>query len=324
MKITQRIMTGALALFAGAFSLASCTMDPQAPAASGGISYGALASNNMRDYYYPTKAGYTYVYRHTEKRYDKDGALVSSIAGAYDTLTTLGFKRMSPSGDSLTAFVLKYRLLAQYAGRQVMALPYVLKKANRDDGAWFEGDAIQESQEDEAQFITNPKPKPVGTDTILAGIAGRVKSVADAFASTGARVWQSDTIYFQAERDSVVIWEHDIHTGRLFRGRLLFYKDAKNNSKWQYGLWEGSTYFDVDDVDDVVNVPAGAYRSIDIAVTTPDVYAPIKEHKWFGYTAGLIKQIDTYYLTTTGKLKDKFKAEMIRDLISVTVPGPTN
>jgi hypothetical protein len=313
--LTRYLKIGLL-LVAGTFSLSSCTVDPNAPTAEGSAAYGTLPSSDMSDYFYPKAAGYTYVYQFTENF----GSTVR--VGSCDTLTTLGFQNIkAPNGDSLFAYVMKYRLLSSFAGRQEMDQDHFkyITNGGSSTGAFL--DLGANAQQGNVGYVTAPKPKPVGTDTILAGMVGRVKTVMDDFGSNAPRVWQSDTIYFQAYQDSVLIWAKDVITGQIKASRKIFYKDINNSSYWIYGMWDNATTYNVDKEDVTVYPPAypQGVRAVKIDVGTPDIMAPCTETKWFGYKVGVCQQVGTWWTTSTGKLgNDRVLHTLNRTLVSVT------
>src|SRR3989442_5144814 len=76
--------------------LTSCSVSTDGPAGPG-ASHGALASNNMCDYYYSKLAGYTYAFSNVENIYNADGS-VTTLTGAPDTVRTLGQIGAAPNG----------------------------------------------------------------------------------------------------------------------------------------------------------------------------------------------------------------------------------
>jgi hypothetical protein len=295
-------------LLAVALSTAGCSSTASNPA-DGGLAYGALPTFNMSEYYYPRTAGQTFLYAHKIENYDKTGNLVSTFAGSTDTLRTLGYKGISPLGDSLFGVSITYRVLSNYANRPEMTLWYV-KNGSSQNGAFTD------SKYDGC--VAPPRPtKPVPCDTILAGLYGRMKSIADDFESGAARVWQTDYLFFTAHKDSVLIWYREGENGDLRTIRQVFYDDIRRQLDWQYGLWETSTILKVVENDTYVTVGSNQIRSTKIEVVTPADDMPTREWKWFGIGLGPVKQVDEWYVAPNGSINDRVKKVMTRELTQV-------
>src|SRR5439155_17733294 len=112
----------ALVLFMSA-ALTSCSVNPNGPAMFG-ASHGSLGSTNMADYYYSKLPGFTYTYSNVQNIYNSNGT-VTTLTGAPDYVTTLGFDGLAPNGDSIYRIQITYRVLSTYAGRGEMDLCYV-------------------------------------------------------------------------------------------------------------------------------------------------------------------------------------------------------
>lgn len=326
---TQTLLSRLIAALSLCGLLASCELTPPGDPASGTTSFGTLASSNMQDYYYPHEAGWKYVYKNTievDPLFSGGGPTVTTVL-SYDTLRTLGFYGSAPNGDSIFAAVISYRVASDYMGRMPMDLYYVPKNNDPEQGWVLDGPNPIE----EAVAFTKPKPKPVSTDTILACLAGPIKKRIDPGYTGTTGAWQSDTLWYTAYRDSVVIWERAFINAPLKRARNIFLFDLKKSVQgWQYGAWEASTYWDVVDDDQWVTVGAGTFRSAKIKAYTDDnttgVRLPITEHKWFAYTRGLCKQVDKWKSTngtysgstqSNSNLK-KWQNELTHELVSAS------
>jgi hypothetical protein len=301
----QHLMS-VLVLLMGTALLPSCSSNADL-AADGGIALGTVANYDMGEYYYPHEAGHRYVYGHTLESYaDENSGGKTVTTGPNDTLTTLGYQGIAPNGDSLFGVAITYRVLTTYAGRPDMTLYYLQGRKSRG--------AFVDNQTDGALAPPHPT-KPVPCDTILAGLYGRMRTVADDFSNTGPFTWQTDSIYFTADRDSVVIWYHSGSSNH--RIRQVFYDDVRKGMDWQYGLWENSTEFDVSVADLSLSTNAGVFRSTKIEVVTPDLEMPAREWKWFARNVGLARQVDEWYVAPMSDLSQRYRRVLTRELIKV-------
>jgi len=308
----------ALGLFAAA-ALVSCSVSPNGPAGFG-PSHGSLGSTNMCDYYYSKQAGWTYTFNNVENIYNSDGS-VTTLTGAPDYVQTMGPDGFAPTGDSLFRIQITYRVLQQYAGRNPFDLWYV-NSGNSATSGFVDGGANVPG------MVSMPKrPKPVSTDTILAGVAGRIRTLVDDFSNTGTYVWQTDTLWLSSANDSVFIWERFQGATSLTRSRCLFTKDFVNNPtsnshqsnvSWTYDLINAptSTNLHVADPNMTLTVPAGTYQYTAEFSVDNTLNVPSSEHKWFSFGVGLTKQYDSWNITTDGVT---FTPEdFTRTLISLT------
>jgi hypothetical protein len=286
-------------LLAGVATLTSCSVNSNGPV-SVGASHGSLGSSNMSDYYYRKQAGWTYVFQNRDAVHNADGS-VTIRSGANDTVRTLGYAGMTgPNGDSLFKVAITYRVLSTYAGRPEIDLLY-LTNGHSSNGAFI----------DQSFGLSNEqsmykRPRPVSTDTILAGVAGRIRTLCDDFAGSGAPVtWQTDTLWFTSHGDSVFIWERFPGMTTLSCSRLIFCRDFQTGTGngWTYDMIYGSTYMRVKDVDDSYSTNAGTFNhTAQIEVLTPSVSdnMPITEYKWFACGVGEVAQTDQFYVSTNG------------------------
>ncbi|HWF43596.1 MAG TPA: hypothetical protein VG537_03035 [Candidatus Kapabacteria bacterium] len=320
MNIPQILSKRAIAWIAlsGAI-LSSCAVSPNGPT-SAGASHGSLGSTNMCDYYYKKDAGWTYVYQNVEKIYNSTGTV--TLTAANDTLRTLGYNGIAPNGDSLFRLQITYRVLSSYAGRGQVDINYI-SNGHSQNGAFVDGTA-----QITGVVTMDKKPRPVSTDTILAGVVGRVRTLCNDFTNTGSYAWQTDTLWFSSHSDSVLIWERFPGLSTLSCSRLVFCNDFSNNVgsngtgsnvSWCYDLIWQSTYLSVDDANQSLTVPAGTYPyTVKLNVYTPAVSdnMPTTEYKWFSCGVGFTKEYDSWRVTSDGT---NFTSEdFTRSLISLT------
>jgi hypothetical protein len=270
----------------------------------------------MSDYYYRKAAGWTYVFQNRDLVHNTDGTL-SMRQGANDTVRTLGFTgTMAPTGDSLFQVTITYRVLSTYAGRGDMEVRYITN-GNSSNGAFIDHTLGLSNEQ-----VMYKRPRPVSTDTILAGVAGRIRTMVDDFGGVGSStVWQTDTLFFTSHGDSVFIWENFPGSTSLSCSRLIYCRDFKtgNGNGWTYDLIYGSTFMRVRDVDATVTVGAGTFpHTATIEVSTPSVSdnMPIEEYKAFAAGTGQIGQYDKFYVSTDGS--NRIQHEFTRNLISLT------
>lgn len=326
-RTTRRLQFSAIAFVAGllAFNLTSCSVSPSGPIGVG-AAHGSLASDNMCDYYYKKSAGWTYAFQNVENVYNSDGS-VTTLTGAPDTVRTLGYSGIAPCGDSLYRFAITYRVSSTYAGRGELTMNYI-SNCNNQNGAWVDNGVT--GLTGEASVLK--KPRPVSTDTILAGLIGRIRTSCDDFSNTGSYVWQTDTIWASAHNDSVFVWESFPGSTTLNMSRCIFTKDFVNNTSsngtgsnvnWQYDLIFGTTFVKVDNANVSITVPAGTFASTaQLEMTTNDpslgskYTLPCYETKYFSYGVGFSKEYDYWWVTTDGK--SFTKQDFTRSLISLT------
>lgn len=322
MKMTHVKLSAALLLVVGFFvstGLSSCSVNTNGPAVAG-AAHGLLGSDNMSDYYYKRDAGWTYVYSNVEKVYNTDGTLSQTLTGSNDTVRTMGFDGFAPNGDSLFRVEITYRVLSTWALRIDMPIKYFPStKSSGTHGAFYDGSGMPSGC-----LLMGKKPRPVSTDTILAGLVGRVRTVADDFTnnSNNSYVWQKDTIWVTSRLDTVFIWEYLPGTTTKVQSRCLFLRNFQNNDSWYYDLINapnyGTTYF-VADKNSSVSTPAGTFDyCVNIRVKTTEIESKDfnRENKYYACFYGPVYQYDWWYVTTDG---DTFnKQDFTRSLISIS------
>ncbi len=317
-SVSSKMLTRLLAVLFFGGVLASCSEQPSGPVTGGGASYGSLGSQDMSDYYYHKTAGYTYVFSNVQNFLDDDGNVTATYTGANDTVRTLGYDAANgPNGDSLYRIQITYRVDSAYAGRQWMNIYYV---GTSPTNGGFLTQGTNPSDVPGCVFMGKPRPRPVSTDTILAGIAGYVRTQTDDFTNaSGHFKWQTDTLWFTSHGDSTIIWERFFAGGPLRMSRLIFCKNFTNNSTWTYDQIDATTIFTVNDKDQQVTVPAGTYNhcvKIDVRTSKVSDDIPITEKKWFACGTGIIKQYDKWATTTDGQTFQM--QDFTRSLISIT------
>jgi hypothetical protein len=298
-----------------AATLTSCSVNSDGPIAAG-ASHGSLGSADMSDYYYRKAAGWTYVFKNVDAIQNPDGSK-SVLNGANDTVRTLGFAgSMSPNGDSLFRVAITYRVLSIYAGRNEFDLLYITN-GNSSNGAFIDRSLGMSNEQSMYK-----RPRPVSTDTILAGVAGRIRTLCDDFAGTGATtLWQTDTLWFTSHGDSVYIWERFPGAENLSCSRLIFCRDFQGGvgNGWNYDLISGTTNIRVRDADGSISSPIGTLsHTAKLEVTTPSIAAnmPIEEYKWYACGVGQVGQVDKFAVTTDGS--NRYQHEYAHFLISLT------
>ncbi|MDP4199484.1 MAG: hypothetical protein Q8922_02920 [Bacteroidota bacterium] len=311
-----------LALVIGLLSVTTtgCSVDPAGPAMSG-AEHGLLGSTNMSDYYYKRDAGWTYVYQNVEKIYDTNGSVVHTLTGAPDTVRTMGFDGFAPNGDSLFRIEITYRILSTYAGLPYLDVYYIPStKKNSTNGAFVDGGVTGLTGE----TVLLKKPRPVSTDTILAGLVGRVRTTVDDFTNNSANsyTWQKDTLWVTSRLDTVFIWEYLPGTTTKVQSRCLFLRDFQNNDSWAYDIINApnyGTYYFVDDKDCSMTTAAGTFsHCVNVAVQTTEIEDKDfnRENKWYACFYGPVYQYDWWYVTTDGNSFNK--EDFSRSLVSVT------
>lgn len=300
-------------LVATLIGFSSCA-EPDMSITEGGTTYGALATQNMEEYYYPKTSGWEYVYKHTIEEYS-GGTVVNTITGPYDTLRTLGYQGFStPEGDSVFAFSVTYRVLASKNNKNRFPIYYVTQ-GDQSDGN--KGGFILGNNKTGFSNVDSVMTVAGAIDTILYAVEGPTRDVIDDYNSNATREYATDIIYFTAAEDSVVIWFNDGQSMR--RVRQLWFKDFDRGEDWQYGLWENETWFKCKDESEIVQTSAGTFNCAEILVMDDKLEGtgnPCTEKKWFGYQTGLVKQYDRWKVTSNGTNFNK--RVRVRELISKT------
>lgn len=288
--------------------VASCS-EPMAPAGAGSDSYGVISGRDMRDYYYPRQAGWTYIYKNTFTEYSgTSNTVASTVTGSYDTLRTRGFSSITAEGDTLYAMDVTYRVLSNYANKNRFNL-YYFKKGQSNNGGFIVGNNPASYNRSDLDSISTVA---ASIDTILYATEGPTRDLIDNAYATGSRLVRTDRIYFSAKGDSVFLWFKEGTTIRKIR--QMWYKDFDKNLDWQYATWDNYTYFKVADEDVSVSTDAGTFTAAELDVITEDLNTPVKETKFWGLNAGLVKQYDEWRTTTDGI--NYTKKSKVRELIT--------
>ncbi len=288
--------------------VASCS-EPSAPVGAGSDSYGVLAGKDMRDYYYPREAGWTYIYKNTFTEYvGTSNSVASTVTGSYDTLRTRGFTSITQAGDTLYTVDVSYRVLSNFANKNRFNL-YYFKKGNSNNGGFIVGNSpvgFTGSHLDSISSVAS------AIDTILYAVEGPTRDLIDNPNVSGTRLTRYDRLYFSAKGDSVSLWFLE---GTTFRKiRQMWYTEFNKNDDWQYATWDNYTYFKVANTDVSVSTEAGNFTAAELDVITEDLNTPVKETKHWGVNTGLVKQYDEWRTTTDGV--NYTKKSKTRELIS--------
>lgn len=280
-----------------------------------GAVHGVLGSSDMSDYFYKKESGWTYVYSNVQKIYDGSGNVTSTLTGSNDTIRSLGYSNLAPNGDSLFKIAITYRVLSSYSNGSEMDMYFMKSIGGSGHGALvydgpIGGDTL-------SPFGGGKKPRPVSTDTILAGLVGPVRGITNDFTNSGTFTWKTDTIAFTSHLDTVTLWE-DV-SGTLTESREIFNADFTNNLTWAYdiiNLPSNTTLYKAVKPDTSITTSAGTYgHSVDIRVISPglNLYGLNREDKWYGCGAGIVYEYDWWYVTTDGSSfhKEDFAHELI-------------
>lgn len=311
-NITQMKRTLSTLLLLLGVGISSCSPSDMS-VSTGGESYGVLAQKDMREYYYPSQAGWTYIYKNTIQQYSGTGNTVASTEiGSYDTLRTRGLSHVLPSGDSLFVMDVTYRVLAEKNNKNRFQL-YYFKQGQSNNGGFIVGNDPSTFDRLRLDSISSVA---ASIDTILYATEGPTRDAIDHPRASGDRVTRTDRIYYTAKGDSVAVWFKD---GATFRKlRQLWYAEFDKNDDWQYSDWDNYTYFKVRDEDVTITTEAGAFTAAEIDVITEDLNTPVKELKFWARGAGLVKQYDEWRVTSDGGASFD-KRTKVRELISRTL-----
>lgn len=299
-----------------ATALSACAVSPDGPAGPG-ATHGSLGSSSMSDYYYHKDAGWTYVYQNVENIYNADGS-TTTLKGANDTVRTLGFDGIASNGDSLFRYEVTYRVSSQYAGRNPFDIYYVGLHGSNGANAAFVADGISIG----GMTPMQKRPRPVSTDTILAGIAGLIRTRVDNFANIGPYAWQRDTLWCSSHLDSVFIWEHQNLTGPIVQERCIFTQDFTQNASWVYDVINNptpTTNCYVVTPNTSMSCGTGSYpyvAGIQIQTTELNDKKFNQELKYFACGIGPIVQYDWWKVTSDGNTATQ--QDFTRSLISLT------
>jgi len=284
-----------------------CAVSPNGPARNG-AAHGSVSM--IHNYFYKTAPGWQYVYQNVKRPWGvpPPDILAGTVMGPNDTVNTLGYAGSNtPFGDSLFMIEHVYRVNSSYATPNEMTINYVA-------GGFCDGPVDNMS-------TCYKKPRPVSTDTILAGMVGRVRTIADDFGSFGSYTWKHDTIYFAFSGDNTFIWE--LVSGVWTKSRRVFQANPNQNDTWNY---------------DIINTPnpVVSYRlenedtSFSLFYTTYNNCVKISVHnseigdnfnhseKYYANGYGQIYQRDWWKVTNYGTVFTN--KEFVRTLLSVTHP----
>lgn len=289
-----------------------CQSPTDYPVSAGRTAYGVVGSSTASDYFYPHHKGYAYVYTNKLLTYTNGPENApTEVQGANDTLRTLGHVGTSPDNDSLFAVSVTYRVQSGHTGRNSYALRY-FGTQHTTGGAFIDGSTTYQGE----RLLETPPTRAVSCDSVHGAVYGRIRTMTDDFTSSSG-TWQVDTIYFSASGNGVKVWEKNgstyTHNRTIFNSGVTI----QNNAEWSYSAWNNSTKFKVLDADASVTTTAGTYASVKIGVETASLLMPVEEHKFFGYSRGLIKQVNSWWTTSNGT--SRVKQTSIREVGVVVI-----
>lgn len=271
----------------------SCKSPIEAPTVTGlqpMVSDGG-ASVSASDYWYPHHRGLRIVYSNTDTVFNANNSFTVTH-GSNDTLRSLGYQGLSPTGDSLFAVVVTYEVVSGYVGRSVMAMRYLPGSS----GAFIDSTA---SLSGEVTTLI-PTARAVAYDSVAGALAGRIKTVADDYGGTLTKIWQKDTILFTAIGDSVMLWNRRSPTATLTPFKYVFLRSFTLGDTWRTAADLDVSTYAVASTSIGVTVAAGLYSAVQLRASSPQYNLPIDEEKYFTQGIGLIRQQDSWSSTTDG------------------------
>jgi hypothetical protein len=265
----------------------------------------------MADYYYPTVAGKTYIYRNTVTEFANGGNQAPlSYVTSTDTLRTLGYQGYNaPDGSPVYAFSVTYRVCADRDNKDQFKLYYVTK-GNSSNGGFITGNDPRMIAN--LSNISSVNMTSASIDTILYAVEGPARDVID---GPGPKVYRTDVIYFTAKADIVNLWWNE--NGAMRQTRLIWDGDFVKNEEWSYASSVGDPYtlWEVSDVSALTTTPAGTFSTAKISAFTSSINTPTTEYKWWGRNTGLVSQYDEWRVTNDGQ--NFRKKTKLRELISI-------
>lgn len=275
-----------------------CAVSPGGPiisgAAHGALSYPAL------NFFYPTDAGHTFAYATIRKVYNSDGTLANTYTGTNDTVRTLGYSGLnSPDGDSVFAVSSTYSIASGYTGAPSVNVNYVTNAGGH--AAFVDGTVGGE-------LSVLKKPRPVSTDTILAGLIGRMRDSGFAdWGQGGSFSWQTDTIYFSTHSDSVFMWDRSGSTLTKVRC-ILAGNSISAGDSWTYDYASESATCKMNSTDTSITITGGTFVhsvAVDLINNETSSYDISHAQKIFANGKGPVLCTDWYYVTTDGSTSHK-------------------
>jgi hypothetical protein len=297
MKYRQKISRIRLLILFSLLLAASCRSPTDVPAGLDQRSMGSGPGGApvASDYWYPHAKGLVIVYSNTDTLFNVATSSFTVTHGLNDTVKSLGYQGIfSPSGDSLFAVVATYLVWVDCGGRGVTTLRY-LPQGTGCPGAFIEGSASISGE----TTTSLPASREVSGDSIAGALAGRLKSFGGS-CSAGSKVWQKDTIYFTSIGDSVVLWNHANPLGPITPFKSVFLRLITLGDSWRIATDLDSSTYAVGSTSTSVTVPAGTYDAILLTVASPQYHLPLIEKKYFTQGVGLIRQEDSWNVTTDG------------------------
>jgi hypothetical protein len=281
-------------LFLSLVAIVSCKSPIEAPIVTSlhRMGSGGGASVSAADYWYPHQRGLRITYSNTDTLFNANNSFTVTH-GSNDTLRSLGYLGFSPTGDSLFAVVVTYEVVSGYAGRGVMTLKYLPGSS----GAFIDGTSSLSGE----VTTSVPTARGVAFDSVAGALAGRIKTVADGYAAgTYTRSWQKDTIFYTSIGDSVVLWNRQTPTAALKPFKYVFLRSITLSDSWRTAADLDVSTYTVASTSIAVTVPAGSYTAVQLSANSPQYNLPIDEEKYFTQGIGLIRQQDSWRVTTDG------------------------
>jgi hypothetical protein len=283
-----------------------------------GASHGSLGSVNMSDYYYKKAAGWTYTFQNVENIYNSDGSVAATYTGSNDVVNTMGFDDYAPNGDSLFRYQINYQITSAYAANHQapFALNYIQSTGDDNTHGAFVNGTVS------GMLETSKRPRPVSTDTILAGVVGRLRTLTDDFTGNSTYVNETDTLWCSSHLDSVFIWERPGPGQNIVKERCIFIRDFTNNNSWVYDVINNpnpTTRCIVSNKDMSLSVAGTTYpHTAKIRINTSEVddLDFNREWKYFACGTGPVYQYDSWFVTTDGT--HFTKQDFARSLISLS------
>ncbi len=286
------LLTLLLLVSTGIFA-AGCESPTDLPVDAGRASYGATANSDLSTYYYPHRAGVTYVY--SNKLVSGPTANQTTTYGSNDTVRTLGFQGFH-QGDSVFAASITYQTASALAGHATIALRY-LPTSSTFQGAYINGSQSLQGESTTQSLAT----RAVSTDSTTAPAHGRMRALASDLAGSGSTVWQTDTIYYTSDAYHVALLAKTAG-GSFIVSKDLFRSDVAvlAGNEWSYSTWQSATKLKV--VSENVSLTVGStnLNAIHCKVENADLAVGSTSEKFFAPGYGQVKQIETFWTTTDG------------------------
>lgn len=272
---------------------AGCEAPTDLPVDYGRTSYGATANADLSTYYYPHRAGVTYVY--SNKLISGPTFNQTTTVGSNDTVKTLGFQGFYQN-DSVFAVSITYQTASAFAGRSVSTLRY-LPASSSFAGAYINGTTTLQGETTTNSLST----RAVSTDSTTAPAYGRMRSLASDLAGSGSAVWQCDTIFYTSDANHVALLAKSasgsfVHSKDLFRADVA----VMAGNEWSYSSWQTDTKLKVVSENTSLTVGSTNLSTIHCKVENSSLAVGSSSEKYFSPGYGQVKQVETFWTTTDG------------------------